>query len=350
MTDPNKYAFRMLFLLIIVIILIALLFNPLRNAFEGNVALNSLIISTFLLGTTFSFRQTFRLSREAKWLKFIKRKDSLMPANVALKIKPTLLAPVAAVLSENRQDNPSLSANSLGTILDGVSSRLDESREILRYMIGLLVFLGLLGTFWGLLQTISSVSGVINTMNFNISDISDKGNSLFMEIQKGLSAPLDGMSTAFSSSLFGLAGSLILGFLDLQVGQASNRFFNELEDWLSQMAIFTTNELGNTGLSEAAIENLALVAKRANQNENERIRISENINELTIVLNRLVEKLDEDRNVKDHLVTISSILKNMGEENSGKISEIQSNLTLELRAIAKQLSNLDKSVTKLNDK
>lgn len=350
MTDPNKYAFRMLFLLIIVIILIALLFNPLRNAFEGNVALNSLIISTFLLGTIFSFRQTFRLSREAKWLKFIKRKDSLMPANVALKIKPTLLAPVAAVLSENRQDNPSLSANSLGTILDGVSSRLDESREILRYMIGLLVFLGLLGTFWGLLQTISSVSGVINTMNFNISDISDKGNSLFMEIQKGLSAPLDGMSTAFSSSLFGLAGSLILGFLDLQVGQASNRFFNELEDWLSQMAIFTTSELGNTGLSEAAIENLALVAKRANQNENERIRITENINQLTIVLNRLVEKLDEDRNVKDHLVTISSILKNMGAENSGKISEIQSNLTIELRAIAKQLSNLDKSVTKLNDK
>lgn len=350
MTDPNKYAFRMLFLLIIVIILIVLLFNPLRNAFEGNVALNSLIISTFLLGTIFSFRQTFRLSREAKWLKFIKRKDSLMPANVALKIKPTLLAPVAAVLSENRQDNPSLSANSLGTILDGVSSRLDESREILRYMIGLLVFLGLLGTFWGLLQTISSVSGVINTMNFNISDISDKGNSLFMEIQKGLSAPLDGMSTAFSSSLFGLAGSLILGFLDLQVGQASNRFFNELEDWLSQMAIFTTSELGNTGLSEAAIENLALVAKRANQNENERIRITENINQLTIVLNRLVEKLDEDRNVKDHLVTISSILKNMGAENSGKISEIQSNLTIELRAIAKQLSNLDKSVTKLNDK
>ena len=133
------------------------------------------IISTFFLGTIFSFRQTFRLSREAKWLKFIKRKDSLMPANVALKIKPTLLAPVAAVLSEDRKDNPSLSANSLGTILDGVSSRLDESREILRYMIGLLVFLGLLGTFWGLLQTISSVSGVINTIDFNIGNISDEG-------------------------------------------------------------------------------------------------------------------------------------------------------------------------------
>ena len=350
MTDPNKYAFRMLFLLAIVAVLITLLFEPLKNAFEGNVVLNSVIISTFFLGTIFSFRQTVRLSKEAKWLKFIKRKDSLMPANVALKIKPTLLAPVAAVLSDDRNENPSLSANSLGTILEGVSSRLDESREILRYMIGLLVFLGLLGTFWGLLQTISSVSGVINTIDFNDCNIPNEGNALFMEIQKGLSAPLDGMSTAFSSSLFGLAGSLILGFLDLQVGQASNRFFNELEDWLSQMAIFTTNESGNSGLSEAAVESLVLVAKRANQNENDRVRISENINELTIVLNRLVEKLDEDRSIKDHLVTITSILKNLGEENNGKISEIQSNLTIELRSISKQLSNLEKSIIKLNDK
>ena len=346
MTDPNRYAYRMLFLLIIVAILIAFLFKPLKEAFEGNTALNSVIISTFFLGTLFSFRQTFRLSKEAKWLKFIKRKDSLMPANIALKVKPILLAPVAAVLSENRKDNPSLSANSLGTILDGVSSRLDESREILRYMIGLLVFLGLLGTFWGLLQTISSVSAVINTIDFNISSISNNGNSLFLDIQKGLSAPLSGMSTAFSSSLFGLAGSLVLGFLDLQVGQASNRFFNELEDWLSQMAIFTTSETGNTGLSEAAVESLAIVAKRANQNENEKVRITENINDLTIVLNRLVEKLDEDRSVKDHLITISSVLKNLGEQNSDKISELQSNLTIELRAISKQLSEIEKSSKK----
>ena len=349
MTDPNKYAFRMLFLLLIVVFLIFFLFEPLKEAFEGNTILNSVIISTFILGAIFAFRQTFRLSNEAKWLKFIKKKNSLLPANIALKIKPVLLAPVASVLSEDRKDNPSLSANSLSTILDGVSSRLDESREILRYMIGLLVFLGLLGTFWGLLQTISSVSGVINTIDFNISNVPNQGTSLFMDIQKGLSAPLSGMSTAFSSSLFGLAASLILGFLDLQVGQASNRFFNELEDWLSQMAIFTTNETGNNGLSEAALENLVIVAKRANQNENEKIRINENISELTIVLNRLVEKLDEDRSVKDHLISISAILKSLGEQNIDKISEIQNNLTLELRAISKQLSNTQKSKNKFND-
>jgi hypothetical protein len=350
MTDPNKYALRMLFLLIIVACLIFFLFEPLKNAFEGNTILNSVIISTFILGAIFAFRQTYRLSNEAKWLKFIKKKNSLMPANIALKIKPILLAPVAAVLSEDRKDNPSLSANSLSTILDGVSSRLDESREILRYMIGLLVFLGLLGTFWGLLQTISSVSGVINTIDLNINNGAEEGNALFMDIQKGLSAPLDGMSTAFSSSLFGLAASLILGFLDLQVGQASNRFFNELEDWLSQMAIFTTNENGNAGLSEASIESLAIVAKRANQNENEKIRINENINELTIVLNRLVEKLDEDRSVKDHLIGISSILKNLGEQNIDKFSEVQNNLTIELRAISKQLSRAEKSENKFDHK
>ncbi|MGY9058630.1 MAG: MotA/TolQ/ExbB proton channel family protein, partial [Candidatus Puniceispirillales bacterium] len=270
-------------------------------------------------------------------------KDSLMPANVALKIKPVLLAPVASVLSEDRKENPSLSANSLSTILDGVSSRLDESREILRYMIGLLVFLGLLGTFWGLLQTISSVSGVINTIDFNINGVNNSGNSLFMDIQKGLTAPLNGMSTAFSSSLFGLAGSLILGFLDLQVGQASNRFFNELEDWLSQMAIFTTSETGNSGLSEAAIESLAVVAKRAHQNENEKVRTTESINELTIVMNRLVEKLDDERSVKDQLITIASILKQLGELNSDKLSEVQSSLTIELRAISKQLIEIEKT-------
>ena len=333
----------MLFLLLAVVILIFFLFQPLKVAFEGNITLNSVIITTFIIGILFSFRQTFRLSREAKWLKFIKRKNNLMPANVVLKIKPILLAPVAAVLSEDRTNNPSLSANSLSTILDGVSSRMDESREILRYMIGLLVFLGLLGTFWGLLQTISSVSGVINTIDFNLDNASKDGNALFIDIQKGLSAPLDGMSTAFSSSLFGLAGSLILGFLDLQVGQASNRFFNDLEDWLSQMAIFTTNDIGNSGLSESAIENLATVAKRANQNENERIRITENISELTLVLNRLVEKLDDDKNVKDQLIHISSILKNSSNQSSDKVSELQSNLTIELRAISKQLSEIEKS-------
>ena len=119
----------------------------------------------------------------------------------------------------------------MSTILGGVSSRLDENRDIIRYIIGLLVFLGLLGTFWGLLQTISSVSSVIQSLEMSVNE---NNSNFFDKIIKGLSAPMEGMSTAFSSSLFGLGTSLILGFLDLQVSQANNRFFNELEDWLSQ--------------------------------------------------------------------------------------------------------------------
>ena len=198
-----------------------------------------------------------------------------------------------------------------------------------------------------MLQTISSVSSVIQSLEISVNENSA---NFFDKIIKGLNAPMEGMSTAFSSSLFGLGTSLILGFLDLQVSQANNRFFNELEDWLSQMAIFTTSETGNAGLSEAAVESLAIVAKRANQNENEKVRITENINDLTIVLNRLVEKLDEDRSVKDHLITISSVLKNLGEQNTDKISELQSNLTIELRAISKQLSEIEKSSKKGNNR
>ena len=338
MTNPNTYAFRMIFFLVLVGLLAWFLFEPLKKAFDGNQALNGVILGTFFVGIIFSFRQTLLLSKEANWLKFIKRTDTLLPANLVAKTKPVLLAPVAAVLTEDRTENPSLSANSLSTILGGVSSRLDENREILRYMIGLLVFLGLLGTFWGLLQTISSVSSVINTLD---APSSDSNENIFNKILNGLNAPMDGMSTAFSSSLFGLGSSLILGFLDLQVGQANNRFFNELEDWLSQMAIFTTsNEGGNIGLGESALENLAIVSKRAVKNENDSIRIAERLNELNLALNRLIEKLDEEKNLRDSLNELNVNVKNILETDKINSNELLTGITIELRALGKQLDKL----------
>ena len=338
MTNPNTYAFRMIFFLVLVGLLAWFLFEPLKKAFDGNQALNGVILGTFFVGIIFSFRQTLRLSKEANWLKFIKRTDTLLPANLVAKTKPVLLAPVAAVLTEDRTENPSLSANSLSTILGGVSSRLDENREILRYMIGLLVFLGLLGTFWGLLQTISSVSSVINTLD---APGSGSNENIFNKILNGLNAPMDGMSTAFSSSLFGLGSSLILGFLDLQVGQANNRFFNELEDWLSQMAIFTTsNEGGNIGLGESALENLAIVSKRAVKNENDSIRIAERLNELNLALNRLIEKLDEEKNLRDSLNELNVNVKNILETDKINSNELLTGITIELRALGKQLDKL----------
>ncbi len=343
MTNPNKYAVRMVLVLLTVGLLSWFLFEPLKSAFNGNQALNGVILGTFLVGVILSFKQTFRLSNEANWLKYIKRTDTLLPANLVSKTKPVLLAPVAAVLTEDRTENPSLSTNSLTTILEGVSSRLDENRDILRYMTGLLVFLGLLGTFWGLLQTISSVSNVINTLDMPTNAPNE---NVFNQILNGLNAPMEGMSTAFSSSLFGLGSSLVLGFLDLQVSQANNRFFNELEDWLSQMAIFTTSnsETGNIGLGEAAIENLAIVAKRASTNENENFRLSEKLNDLNLALNRLVEKLDDEKNVKEAINELNINVKNILETDKIQSTELLNGLTIELRALGKLIEKL-KQVT-----
>jgi hypothetical protein len=138
-----------------------------------------------------------------------------------------LLAPMATILG-SRIGRMAMSAQLMRGILDSIATRLDEARDISRYMTGLLVFLGLLGTFWGLIETVGSVGGVIQGLKAG----GDAG-SMFDSLREGLAAPLSGMGISFSSSLFGLAGSLVLGFLDLQSSQAQNRFYTELEDWLS---------------------------------------------------------------------------------------------------------------------
>ena len=341
MSSPNKYAFRMVLLLIIVMIISYLLYEPLRDAFEGNREINGLIIFTFLAGVLLSFRQTFRLSKERNWLQFVKKNDVFLPDNYKTsKIKPELLAPVAALLLEKKNENTSLTANSLSTILGGVSSRLDENRDIIRYIIGLLVFLGLLGTFWGLLQTRSSVSSVIQSLEISVNE---NNANFFDKIIKGLNAPMEGMSTAFSSSLFGLGTSLILGFLDLQVSQANNRFFNELEDWLSQKAIFTApSETKNIELGEVALENLAVISKNYINTENEKVKTSERLNELNLLLSRLTEKLDDEKNIKHSIDELNMNVKNIIENDKIHSNELINNINLELRALSKVIEKLNK--------
>ena len=341
MSSPNKYAFRMVLLLIIVMIISYLLYEPLRDAFEGNREINGLIIFTFLVGVLLSFRQTFRLTKERNWLQFVKKNDAFLPDNYKTsKIKPELLAPIAALLLEKKNENTSLTANSLSTILGGVSSRLDENRDIIRYIIGLLVFLGLLGTFWGLLQTISSVSSVIQSLEISVNE---NNANFFDKIIKGLNAPMEGMSTAFSSSLFGLGTSLILGFLDLQVSQANNRFFNELEDWLSQKAIFTApSETKNIELGEVALENLAVISKNYINTENEKVKTSERLNELNLLLSRLTEKLDDEKNIKHSIDELNMNVKNIIENDKIHSNELINNINLELRALSKVIEKLNK--------
>ena len=221
LTSPKIFLIGMTSFLVIVGFVALALYKALAFAFQANPGLNSLIFGVLAIGSVFAFRQVFRLFREIAWV------NSLVSADPGRVRQPLLLAPMATLLNAGAGAR-GLSTITTRAILDSVGTRLDEGRELNRYLVGLLVFLGLLGTFWGLLQTVHSIGAVIDGMRGGANSA-----AMFEDLKSGLSAPLAGMSVSFTSSLFGLAGSLILGFLDLQAGQAQNRFYTELEDFLA---------------------------------------------------------------------------------------------------------------------
>ena len=245
MLSIRQSLFWMFIYLLVVSAVCVLLLQPLRSAFMANWAFNAVILGVLAVGMLINFRQVLVLNTEIRWIRVFRTGQT----GISVTTEPRLLKPLATHLSKHRRDRFSLSALALRTILDGLRERLDESREISRYMIGTLIFLGLLGTFWGLLGTIGAVGHVIDGLEVGSGDYA----AVFTQLKQGLKAPLDGMGTAFSSSLFGLGGSLVLGFLDLQAGHAQNRFFNGLEEWLSGVTQLV-DDLGGSGLSEAPVE------------------------------------------------------------------------------------------------
>jgi hypothetical protein len=226
LTAPTRYLVRMLVFIVLVSFLVLILSSDLRRAFLANPGLNGLILGCLGIGILLSLWQVIRLFREVRWVNRLRQAD----ADAALANTPKLLSPIATLLGD-KAGRAAISPVMLRSVLDSVSMRLDETRDISRYLTGLLVFLGLLGTFWGLLETVGSVGGVVGALQTGKDT-----TLLFDDLKAGLQAPLAGMAVSFSSSLFGLAGSLVLGFLDLQSGQAQTRFSNELEDWLSTTA------------------------------------------------------------------------------------------------------------------
>ncbi len=223
LSSPRIFLFRMLVFVVLGGLIVFLLHKQIETAFMANPGLNTLIIAVLVIGIVLALRQVLRLYPEVAWVNNFRLADP----GLAVERPPVLLAPMAAILG-SRMGRMAISAQMMRGILDSIATRLDEARDISRYMTGLLVFLGLLGTFWGLIETVSSVGGVIQ----GLKATGDAG-SMFDSLREGLAAPLGGMGISFSSSLFGLAGSLVLGFLDLQSSQAQNRFYTELEDWLS---------------------------------------------------------------------------------------------------------------------
>jgi len=225
MSNFRHYLYLMVIYLAVVAGVCALLYAPLKAAFLANWGFNLLILAALGVGIGINMHQVLRLEPEINWMKVFR--TGTAGVSVAEE-SPRLLKPLTKHLSGIHRDRFRLSALSLQTVLEGIRGRLEESREISRYMIGLLIFLGLLGTFWGLLITIADVVKVIGSLEVGTGNFA----LLFKALKNGLQEPLNGMGTAFSSSLFGLGGSLVLGFLDIQAGHAQNRFFNEMEEWL----------------------------------------------------------------------------------------------------------------------
>jgi MotA/TolQ/ExbB proton channel family len=373
MTRPVVFLVRMAVFLVLVVALGAYLFPALRPIFENNPELNGLILTVLLFGIGWNLIQVVRLAGDANWLN-VYQNDR---ARIATMRAPRLLAPMASMLAgreghaSHDQRRLTLSTTAMRSLLDGISSRLDEQRELSRYMTGLLIFLGLLGTFWGLLRTIGAVSDVIGHMSAGSGDL----NALFEQLKNGLVQPLAGMGTAFSASLFGLSGALVLGFLDLTAGQAQNRFFNELEDWLAGLTrlssgalaegdasvpiyvqalleqtaenmeglqrILTRGEEGRLEANHAILtlnDRLSLLTDTMRANQQLMLRIAESQNSLSPALQRLADAQTGDEIARNHLrmieQTLNRILTDMQQGRTAATNEMRGDLRILTRTVA----------------
>jgi MotA/TolQ/ExbB proton channel family len=298
LTPPRVFLLRMAVFLMLVGFIAVILSPMLISSFKANPALNGLIVAVFAVGIVYAFVQVIRLYPEIRWVNAFRIADPGLAADH----QPVLLSPMATMLRD-RTGALSLSTNAMRTIMDSISSRLDDARDTGRYLVGLLVFLGLLGTFWGLLETMQAVGKTIAALDNKGSDAADAFNNL----KEGLSAPLKGMGTAFSSSLLGLAGSLVLGFLELQAGQAHNRFYNELEEWLSGITELTPGSSGTSEQLGRTLYNAVYEIQRSVMDLTTQLQATlpqairsnpdQSVKDLTLGLNALINRLQEEQGI-----------------------------------------------------
>jgi len=401
MTDTSKYLTRMVLFLVVIGLGTAVISDILIPIFRVNPFLNGLILAVIVLGSVLNFRQVVLLGPEAKWMERFgadtvqteETIDGIVPDNMGglrAEAEPDattlrLLSPMARMLGEKRtRGRLNLSPLAMRTLLDGIASRLEESRDLSRYLTGLCIFLGLLGTFWGLLETVKSIAVVIQ----NLSVTGDDMAVVFNSLKKGLELPLHGMGTAFSSSLFGLAGSLVLGFLDLQASQAQNSFFNDLEEWLSSVTRLSSgtgeNEQSVSAYTDALLEqtaerlqdlvtligrgeqgrmnanqqfsdlntNLSMLADQMRTEQQLMLRVAENQRELTPAIRQLAEALDQtgaldgrtgtglDDATRNHIRNIDTALSRLSSTLDANREETLREIRAEIKLLARTVANL----------
>jgi len=372
--SPNRFIQRMIIFIILNLILGFFLISSLSDAFLTNPIINGLIFSVLGFGIIIIFRQVYTLRPEIQWIEGYKRNKANGLTGKLDNKKLILLAPMASLLEEHK-GRFTISSLAMRSLLDSLNLRLDETREIARYLIGLLVFLGLLGTFWGLLNTIDSVGEVINSLGAEDEDSS----LMFLKLKEGLRQPLDGMGTAFSSSLFGLSGSLILGFLDIQASQSQNQFYNDTEEWLSTMSLISVNSKDSQkiqddgvpvyvqALLEQTAESIDSLQSTLGRGEDERKHLADNFanlaekmsavadqiqsnqkaiakgNEKSIDITPLVEYMKDNPNglddpTKEHIRNMDISIRRLVEENNQGNRQLITELRSEIKLLAKTIS------------
>ncbi|MBB43659.1 MAG: flagellar motor protein MotA [Rhodospirillaceae bacterium] len=350
MKNPLHYLIRMILFLLIIFMAVGFLSSTIWNFFQASPSLNGLILGILVLGAIHIFRQTYRLMQETNWLQKYRSEGN---SSIHKQNTPHLLAPIASVLGEKGAET-SLSASTQRSLLDGLNARLEESRDLSRYLIGLLIFLGLLGTFWGLLETIDSVGSVIAGLSVGDGNF----NNVFSDLKKGLQAPLAGMSIAFSSSLFGLAGSLILGFLELQFGQAQNNFYNNIENWLAcqtRRSVGSINVRNEDASIPAYVEallgqtadSLEKLQRTLGHTESTRISADQNLIKLTEVIGVFTEEIRAERseltNISNTHIELKPLIQKINENTVSQTRKFNDMLT-GVKNIDMHLSRLSKEL------
>ena len=350
MTIPARYLLRMTAFLAVVGIGLFLVGDRLVSAFAANIFLNGLNVFVLLVGIVFCLWLVARLWRDVGWIRRFQQGHD--PAEAGT---PRMLAPMATMIGERGNRPLRLTATTMRSILDSVGARMDEGREISRYLIALLVFLGLLGTFWGLIETIEAVSGAIQNLTV---DSGENFKTVFQKFKEDLLTSIGGAGTAFSTSLFGLGGSLIVGFLDLQAGQAQNRFYTGLEDWLSGVTRLSSlpTEFGedepesSEAYLQALLEHTAEIMENIQQSlttsERERADTGRSLAALTQQLAVIAENMSGEqallKNLAEAQVAMKPVLDRLATEQAFGRQEMVKALNAEFRAVGTRLTELNR--------
>ncbi|MCX7562283.1 flagellar motor protein MotA [Xanthomonadaceae bacterium XH05] len=341
MSQPSRVLLSILAVLAAIALIAVLLHAPLLRAFSATPIFNAVILGVFLIGVAANLRQVMRLQREVEWIEAYRRSNPERTLEA-----PVLLAPMARMLGQGGRKPQSLSTQSMRSILDSIHLRLEEQRDLSRYLVGLLIFLGLLGTFWGLLITIASVGEIIAGLGAG-----SEATAMFDALKSRLQQPLSGMATSFSTSLFGLGCSLVLGLIDLLAGRAANRFYTEVEDWLSGMTRLSSGSGIGEGdasvpayvqaLLEQTADGLERMQRALVESERERRGNAQQMAELNTHLARLSEHLGRESRGLSDLAETQAELRNTFKilaqrENNG--TQLSDELRAEFRLLSRTLA------------